>query len=63
MSQNDIIYLDLKNFTVWHSDVENASGKVKKYKSLKKALIEAEKLQDKWSPEYGIFISQSFSKK
>jgi hypothetical protein len=62
MSANDVINLDLKNFTVQHTDIESANGNVKKYKTLKKALVEAKKLQDEHEPEYGIFIIQGFKK-
>jgi hypothetical protein len=58
MSANDVIYLDLKNFTVQHTDVENLNGNIKKYKTLKKALTEAKKIQDEYDVEYGIFITQ-----
>jgi hypothetical protein len=57
MSQNDIIILDLKKLTVSHMDAESNDDSVynrKKFKTLKKAVDYAKKLQDEEGPEFGI---------
>jgi hypothetical protein len=59
MSQNDILLLNLKTFEVVHKDCEAGIKTAyfrKKYKTLEEALIECKKLQDKNSPEFGIYI-------
>ena len=56
MSANDIIYLDVDEFTVSHQDIEGEAHDVKKYKTLNKAITAAHKLQTEYEPEYGIFI-------
>lgn len=59
MSANDIIVLNIKRFTVFHVDSEGGRPYKKiRCKSLKEALKKTIELQDKISPEYGVFISE-----
>ena len=59
MSDNSIIFLDLNKFTVTHCDVENNTGgcySKSKHKTLKSAIIKAQKIQNTQSPEYGTYF-------
>jgi hypothetical protein len=61
MSDNSIIFLDIKNHIVRHQDSESPYPKGSYYSSSKhKRLIDAikktKKIQDESSPEYGVFL-------
>ena len=61
MSDNSIIYLDIKNHIVRHQDSESDYPKghyysSSKHKRLIDAIKKAKKIQDENNPEYGVYL-------